>query len=138
MKMYLDEIGLNRFFLKIRDVFIQKKQTLSVIMDSDPIYFGFGAANDGGYNALIQNSHAFSGTVPVQGFSFGSVTNTNGDGTRFYIIVPNSMTVPMRFVMGGVEFMTTMSTAVINGIAYKIYASASLFNNNAVVTVDVV
>lgn len=138
MKYFLDQIGLNRFFLQIRNVFIQKVNTLCAIADSDPIYFGFGAANDGGYNGLITDAHMFTGTVPVQGFSFDSVTNTNGNGVRFYIIVPSALTVPMRFVMGGVEFLTTMTTATINSKSYKVYASVSLFNENAVVKVDVV
>ena len=90
-------------------------------------YYGFGID----YNAVISNGNS-KVTSSAKG-AYADVANDNG--VYYFILVPEGVTAPTTFVMGGAPFNMNKSTEILNGIKYTVLKSGSIFNNGGEVNI---
>lgn len=90
-------------------------------------YYGFGSD----YEYILSN-----GRSKVTSNAKGTYVDTaNTNGVYYFILVPNGVTAPTTFVMGGAPFNMNKTTEVIDGISYTVLKSGSIFNNGGEVNI---
>ena len=93
-----------------------------------PIYYGFGA----NATAVATSVNRVSPTTTA---SRTYTKTASVSSQHFYILVPNDITPPTTFVMGGMPFVMNSSTQTINGISYAVFESGNVYNSGTQLTV---
>lgn len=113
------------------DLEIRETMTIAV---RNPVYVGFGLeAND---VATVQNR------VPARTTAAGlyeATANVEADAENpfFFILVPDDVTAPMTFAMGGVPFVMEESEMVVEGVNYRVYKSGAKYPDGVKLTINV-
>ena len=91
-------------------------------------YYGFGTD----YNDVFTN-----GKSKLSSSAKGSYSDTAAtDNVYYFIIVPDGVTKPNTFTMGGAPFNMMSSNVTVNGVNYTVYQSGSMFNNGGKVDIS--
>ena len=90
-----------------------------------PTYYGFGVE----YNDILSNKNLLSSAKRTY------TGTANADGVYYYILVPNGVSKPSSFTMGGAPFNMGSTNETINGINYTVFKSGSIFNNGGSVNI---
>lgn len=92
-----------------------------------PTYFGFGT----NYLNVMNN-----GTKALKSSAKGRYSETStSDGVNYFILVPGGVTKPTTFTMGGAPFNMVSTEEFIDGVAYTVFKSGSVFNNGGSVDI---
>jgi hypothetical protein len=57
------------------------------------------------------------------------------NGVRFYLLVPNDVTKPTSFTMGGAPVDMASSTTTLDGISYNVFYTNATYNSGASVQI---
>ena len=90
-----------------------------------PTYYGFGVE----YNDILSNKNLLSSAKRTY------TGTANADGVYYYILVPDGVSKPSSFTMGGAPFNMGSTNETINGINYTVFKSGSIFNNGGSVNI---
>lgn len=90
-----------------------------------PTYYGFGVE----YNDILSNKNLLSSAKRTY------TGTANADGVYYYILVPDGVSKPNSFTMGGAPFNMGRTNETINGINYTVFKSGSIFNNGGSVNI---
>ena len=90
-----------------------------------PTYYGFGVE----YNDILSNKNLLSSAKRTY------TGIANADGVYYYILVPDGVSKPSSFTMGGAPFNMGSTNETINGINYTVFKSGSIFNNGGSVNI---
>ena len=90
-----------------------------------PTYYGFGVE----YNDILSNKNLLSSAKRTY------TGTANADGVYYYILVPDGVSKPSSFTMGGAPFNMGRTNETINGINYTVFKSGSIFNNGGSVNI---
>ena len=92
-----------------------------------PTYYGFGVE----YSDVLSNKNLLSSAKRTY------TDTANADGVYYYILVPDGVSKPSSFTMGGAPFNmgSTNETIVENGVNYTVFKSGSVFNNGGSVNI---
>ena len=93
-----------------------------------PIYYGFSTSKPTSFTGL----NKVSATTTASREYSGTCTANN---SKFYVLIPNDITVPSTFTMGGAPFVMDKSNATIDGVSYTILESGGTYNNTGKVNV---
>ena len=94
-----------------------------------PIYYGFGAGSGVNYTDVLSKKEPSSSAKG----QYSGTTNT--DGVYYYILVPDGVSRPSLFTMGGAPFNMGSTNETINGVNYTVFKSGSVFNNGGSVNI---
>lgn len=84
-----------------------------------PTYYGFGVE----YGDVLNNKKLLSSAKRTY------TDTARTDGVYYYILVPDGVSKPSSFTMGGAPFNMNSTNETINGVNYTIFKSGSIFNN---------
>ena len=90
-----------------------------------PTYYGFGVE----YSDVLSNKNLLSSAKRTY------TDTANADGVYYYILVPDGVSKPSLFTMGGAPFNMGSINETINGVNYTIFKSGSVFNNGGSVNI---
>lgn len=90
-----------------------------------PTYYGFGVE----YNDVLSNKNLLSSAKRTY------TDTANADGVYYYILVPDGVSKPSSFTMGGAPFNMGSTNETINGVNYTVFKSGSIFNNGGKVNI---
>ena len=90
-----------------------------------PTYYGFGVE----YNDVLSNKNLLSSAKRTY------TGTANADGVYYYILVPDGVSKPSSFTMGGAPFNMGSTNETIDGINYTVFKSGSIFNNGGSVNI---
>ena len=90
-----------------------------------PTYYGFGVE----YNDVLSNKNLLSSAKRTY------TDTANADGVYYYILVPDGVSKPSSFTMGGAPFNMGSTNETINGVNYIVFKSGSIFNNGGNVNI---
>ena len=90
-----------------------------------PTYYGFGVE----YNDVLSNKNLLSSAKRTY------TGTANADGVYYYILVPDGVSKPSSFTMGGAPFNMGSTNETINEINYTVFKSGSIFNNGGSVNI---
>ena len=90
-----------------------------------PTYYGFGVE----YNDVLSNKNLLSSAKRTY------TGTANADGVYYYILVPDGVSKPSSFTMGGAPFNMGSTNETINGVNYTVFKSGSIFNNGGKVNI---
>lgn len=90
-----------------------------------PTYYGFGVE----YNDVLSNKNLLSSAKRTY------TDTANADGVYYYILVPDGVSKPSSFTMGGATFNMGSTNETINGVNYTVFKSGSIFNNGGEVNI---
>lgn len=90
-----------------------------------PTYYGFGVE----YNDVLSNKNLLSSAKRTY------TDTANADGVYYYILVPDGVSKPSSFTMGGAPFNMGSTNETINGVNYTVFKSGSIFNNGGNVNI---
>lgn len=90
-----------------------------------PTYYGFGAE----YSDVLSNKNILSSAKRTY------TDTANADGVYYYILVPDGVSKPSSFTMGGAPFNMGSTNETINGVNYTVFKSGSVFNNGGSVNI---
>lgn len=90
-----------------------------------PTYYGFGVE----YNDVLSNKNLLSSAKRTY------TDTANADGVYYYILVPDGVSKPSSFTMGGAPFNMGSTNETINGVNYTVFKSGSIFNNGGSVNI---
>lgn len=95
-----------------------------------PIYCGFGSE--------AQSVAKSDNKLSVRTSATGTYTQTNETGytCNLIILVPKSISTLSNFSMGGAPFVMESSSVTVNGVAYHMYKSGSVFPNGTKITLQ--
>lgn len=93
-----------------------------------PIYYGFGE----NYNTVVSDGEKVRPTSSAKGNYKGTAET---DGVNYFILVPNGVTKPTSFTMGGAPFNMSSTEEMINNVIYTVFKSGSVFNNGGSVDI---
>jgi hypothetical protein len=93
-----------------------------------PIYYGFGE----NYNTVVADGEKMKPTSSAKGNYKGTAET---DGVNYFILVPNGVTKPTSFTMGGAPFNMSSTEKIINNVIYTVFKSGSVFNNGGIVDI---
>lgn len=93
-----------------------------------PIYYGFGE----NYNTVVSDGEKVRPTSSAKG-NYKGTAETNG--VNYFILVPNGVTKPTSFTMGGAPFNMSSTEEIINNVIYTVFKSGSVFNNGGSVDI---
>lgn len=93
-----------------------------------PIYYGFGK----NYGTIVTDGIK----APAKSSAKGNYKGTSEtDGVYYFILVPNGVTKPTSFTMGGAPFNMESTEELINNVIYTVFKSGSIFNNGGSVDI---
>lgn len=90
-----------------------------------PTYYGFGVK----YSDVLSNKNLLSSAKRTY------TDTANADGVYYYILVPDGVSRPSLFTMGGAPFNMGRTNETINGVNYTVFKSGSVFNNGGSVNI---
>ena len=90
-----------------------------------PTYYGFGVE----YSDVLSNKNLLSSAKRTY------TDTANADGVYYYILVPDGVSRPSLFTMGGAPFNMGRTNETINGVNYTVFKSGSVFNNGGSVNI---
>ena len=90
-----------------------------------PAYYGFGVE----YSDVLSNKNLLSSAKRTY------TDTANADGVYYYILVPDGVSKPSSFTMGGAPFNMGSTNETINGVNYTVFKSGSVFNNGGSVNI---
>lgn len=90
-----------------------------------PTYYGFGVE----YSDVLSNKNLLSSAKRTY------TDTANADGVYYYILVPDGISKPSSFTMGGAPFNMGSTNETINGVNYTVFKSGSVFNNGGSVNI---
>ena len=90
-----------------------------------PTYYGFGVE----YSDVLSNKNLLSSAKRTY------TDTANADGVYYYILVPDGVSKPSSFTMGGAPFNMGSTNETINGVNYTVFKSGSVFNNGGSVNI---
>ena len=90
-----------------------------------PTYYGFGVE----YSDVLSNKNLLSSAKRTY------TDTANADGVYYYILVPDGVSKPSSFTMGGAPFNMGSTNEAINGVNYTVFKSGSVFNNGGSVNI---
>lgn len=90
-----------------------------------PTYYGFGVE----YSDVLSNKNLLSSAKRTY------TDTANADGVYYYILVPDGVSKPSLFTMGGAPFNMGSTNETINGVNYTVFKSGSVFNNGGSVNI---
>lgn len=90
-----------------------------------PTYYGFGVE----YSDVLSNKNLLSSAKRTY------TDAANADGVYYYILVPDGVSKPSSFTMGGAPFNMGSTNETINGVNYTVFKSGSVFNNGGSVNI---
>lgn len=90
-----------------------------------PTYYGFGVE----YVDVMENKNLLSSAKRT----YSDTAST--DGVYYYILVPDGVSKPSSFTMGGAPFNMGSTNETINGVNYTVFKSGSVFNNGGSVNI---
>lgn len=90
-----------------------------------PTYYGFGVE----YSDVLSNKNLLSSAKRTY------TDIANADGVYYYILVPDGVSKPSSFTMGGAPFNMGSTNETINGVNYTVFKSGSVFNNGGSVNI---
>ena len=90
-----------------------------------PTYYGFGVE----YSDVLSNKNLLSSAKRTY------TDTSNADGVYYYILVPDGVSKPSSFTMGGAPFNMGSTNEAINGVNYTVFKSGSVFNNGGSVNI---
>ena len=90
-----------------------------------PTYYGFGVE----YIDVLSNKNLLSSAKRTY------TDTANADGVYYYILVPDGVSKPSSFTMGGAPFNMGSTNETINGVNYTVFKSGSIFNNGGKVNI---
>lgn len=90
-----------------------------------PTYYGFGVE----YSDVLSNKNLLSSAKRTY------TDTANADGVYYYILVPDGVSKPSSFTMGGAPFNMGRTNETINGVNYTVFKSGSVFNNGGSVNI---
>ena len=90
-----------------------------------PTYYGFGVE----YGDVLDNKNLLSSAKRTY------VGTAESDGVYYYILVPDGVSKPSSFTMGGAPFNMGSTNETINGVNYTVFKSGSVFNNGGNVNI---
>lgn len=90
-----------------------------------PTYYGFGVE----YSDVLSNKNLLSSAKRTY------TDTANADGVYYYILVPDGVSKPSSFTMGGAPFNMGSTNETINGVNYTVFKSGSVFNNDGSVNI---
>lgn len=90
-----------------------------------PTYYGFGVE----YGDVLNNKKLLSSAKRTY------TDTARTDGVYYYILVPDGVSKPSSFTMGGAPFNMNSTNETINGVNYTIFKSGSIFNNGGSVDI---
>lgn len=90
-----------------------------------PTYYGFGVE----YSDVLSNKNLLSSAKRTY------TDTANANGVYYYILVPDGVSKPSSFTMGGAPFNMGSTNETINGVNYTVFKSGSVFNNGGSVNI---
>lgn len=94
-----------------------------------PIYKGFGAV----YTDVVKDANKLSARISATGRNYSATATANNQ--KYFILIPNDISVPGTATMGGAPYVFNQSTQTISGIQYTVLTSGATYNTGA--TVDI-
>lgn len=97
-----------------------------------PVYFGMGTSAE---NVKALNNKASARTSAVSSTTYDATASSNG--VRFYLLVPNDVTRPSSFTMGGapVDMIIPTTTEKLDNIDYYVFYTNATYNSGASVKI---
>lgn len=88
-----------------------------------PIYYGMGtSASDVKSNGKTASAR----TTAISNTTYDAKAVSNG--VRFYLLVPNDVTRPSSFTMGGAPVGMTHEDVILDGVSYRAYYTVATYN----------
>lgn len=94
-----------------------------------PIYKGFGSV----YTDVVKDANKLSARTFATGRNYSATATANNQ--KYFILIPNDISVPGTATMGGAPYVFNQSTQTINGVQYTVLTSGAIYNTEA--TVDI-
>ena len=94
-----------------------------------PIYKGFGSV----YTDVVKDANKLSARTSATGRNYSATASANNQ--KYFILIPNDISVPGTATMGGAPYVFNQSTQTISGVQYTVLTSGATYNTGA--TVDI-
>lgn len=94
-----------------------------------PIYKGFGSV----YTDVVKDANKLSARTSAAGRNYSATASANNQ--KYFILIPNDISVPGTATMGGAPYVFNQSTQTISGVQYTVLTSGATYNTGA--TVDI-
>lgn len=92
-----------------------------------PIYAGFGTTA----STVAVTANRLTARINAN----GTYKYTSASAGSFFILVPNDITAPTSFTMGGAPYVMNRTTEIINGISYNVFKSGASYASGTTVTI---
>lgn len=102
---------------------------VSTIYARYPIYKGFGSV----YTDVVKDANKLSARTSATGRNYSATASANNQ--KYFILIPNDISVPGTATMGGAPYVFNRSTQTISGVQYTVLTSGATYNTGA--TVDI-
>lgn len=94
-----------------------------------PIYKGFGSV----YTDVVKDANKLSARTSAIGRNYSATASANNQ--KYFILIPNDISVPGTATMGGAPYVFNQSTQTISGVQYTVLTSGATYNTGAIVDI---
>ena len=94
-----------------------------------PIYKGFGSV----YTDVVKDANKLSARTSATGRNYQATASANNQ--KYFILIPNDISVPGTATMGGAPYVFNQSTQTISGVQYTVLTSGATYNTGAQVDI---
>lgn len=94
-----------------------------------PIYKGFGSV----YTDVVKDANKLSARTSATGRNYSATATA--DNQKYFILIPNDISVPGTATMGGAPYVFNSSSQTISGVQYTVLTSEATYNIGAVVDI---
>lgn len=94
------------------------------------VYYGMGSSAS---DVKTNGTKASARTTAISSTTYDTTATANG--VRFYLLVPNDVTKPTSFTMGGAPVDMASTTTTLDGISYNVFYTNATYNSGASVQI---